>query len=113
MRMEFPGAAAALDRLIEWLEERGYSGIDHLSVCCPQQLSGRTPNGTLFYYRFRHGSGSLIIDDRADDIEELIGLRSSDDVLVEIRQTPSGEYDGWMPFEEATKMFEVVMELGL
>jgi len=113
MRMGFPGAAAALDQLIEWLEERGYSGIDHLSVCCPQQLSGRTPNGALFYYRFRRGSGSLIIDDRADDIDELIGLRHSDDVRAEIRQIPSGEYDGWMPFEEAAKMFEAIKELGL
>jgi len=69
---EFNEAAEALDEIVAWLRERGFRDLDMLVPCCPQQISGRTPGGWLFYYRVRSGDGMLVADPAVKDLNELV-----------------------------------------
>jgi len=107
MREEFPNEMEVIDRLAEWLEGRGYSKIDDTVPCCPQQISGRAPNGWPFYYRHRHGEGYLFTDGTVRDVDELIEkhLSARSEPAITVKWS-APEHDGWVPFELAVKRFE-------
>lgn len=109
MRAEFPDAGDVMHSLLSWLERHGFYALDYTSVCCPQQLSGRTKEGMLFYYRFRRGGGFLVADWRANDLDELITMHLHGEVQIEIELFGDSGHDGWEPLDALTSAFYLLM----
>ena len=103
MRQEFPTEMGVLDHLVMWLKGRGYTELEGLCPCCPQQVGGYTQSGSVFYYRFRHGNGCLIADRAARDVDELIERDLKG--MAEFRLTWEGEHDGWDSVDSAIAKF--------
>ena len=108
-----------LEIILGEIKKMGFSldENEHILCCCPQQISGLTPLGNGFYYRFRWGSGSLCVvrggdSDQAVMAWEYADAESVDDekILIPV----PGEYDpfdGLAPASMALETFRRAIEL--
>lgn len=67
----FTEAIGVMEKLLSWLGENGFTEIEGVSYCSPQQVAGKTPQGLWFYYRVRHGQGFIVAGD-ADSVDDLL-----------------------------------------